>query len=125
VSFVDTPISTCENSIALLFIIDPFSLILIAPSRAFLPYSLPVSQASFEISFEKTATGPKILTITRRLSIFVVSLISIAICEALDTLAVFETVAKLSLIAIAISPGMHTIALSPPLLPFSNVGVSL
>lgn len=61
--FVDVSIGPSEDSIPLLFIIQPLSLVLIASSRAFLPHALAASQSIFEISFEKTARGPVILSI--------------------------------------------------------------
>lgn len=125
VPFVDIPISPGKDSITLLFIVEPLSFILVASSRSLLPHTLTASEPILEISFEKTARGPVIFSITRWLSGFVHSFVRISVCESLDTLAVLQAISELALVAISIGPSMHPITFGLSYLPLADVGISL
>jgi hypothetical protein len=55
VSFVDVALGPSKNAKSFLFILEPFSLILVTSSWPLLPNSLPTPQAILEATFEVTA----------------------------------------------------------------------
>ena len=125
VPFVDVSIGPGEDSIALLFVIEPLALILVASSRTLLPHALPASQPVLEISFEKTAGRPVIFPITRWLSGLVHTFVRISVCESLNALSVLQAISELALVAVAIGPSVHSVTFRFSLLPLSDIRISL
>ncbi len=124
ITFVYSSISPSKHTITLFFISLPSSFIFFTSNRSFFPNTLTKSQSIFKLSFEKTACRPKVLPVSTRFAILVISFITIAICKSLYSLTMFQAFFEFTFIPVAIRPSVYTIPISFTLSPLSYVRIS-
>jgi len=96
-----------------LLVVEVVTFILVARLRTLstLPTALSVFETLLEFTNIEGSILPCVLTLAIRLSVLVLSCVSITIFEEICSLAMLQALLPFSLIAIAVLPCMHTIAL--------------
>jgi Na+/proline symporter len=125
-SFVCVSASPGEHPIAMLFVIEIISLILIAGLRTLgaLPTALSVLETLFELTDVERSILPSILALPIRFSILVLSGVGVSILEQVCTLTVLEALLPLALVAIAILPCVYSVALGLRVSPLTYVRIT-
>lgn len=86
-SFVYVSACPSKYPVSALFIVRVGSFVLIRLARASLPDSISVPQSVFKVSFKEAAIRPKVLSVSRWLSIDVIANIQVSICKLFCTFA--------------------------------------